>query len=1147
MGTMTTCAGEMNDNLSTKEIKFNLMGNHLSYIRDNKVKLKNRSQSISKIHPIIKEEDYKNDYKLFKFEESNNQIYNNIQKNNNKKILQKKNENKKFNSFFNNFSFKDMIKEINSDIKQIDKKEEECDIIECEDDFECDQNIIDLIKNVDINNKKRSNYFHENNKIIKHNKYNNEYIEQNNISNDNDNKIIINNELLNDSYINNKDLNMELSESKNKNNGSEIQSSTIFENLINNEGSIEKCTELDTIKMNQLNEISINDNNRKINNICEEEKNLHDININCYENKNSNMYINKKNIKLIKNKEENKNEIDKKIKNNKIAQQININDDINNKYKKNKNNDFQNCKIDNNINININNNLNNINTINNISTINNNSDINNNNYIDVSSNMTYFLSVEKSHRRPATSIIDKNIFSLKKNNFENNNNITYNKVINNNLRNSAGLNKYKWKLYPKHKYNTQICKSFCNNQSISINEEKDNNQKNSQLTTIIGKELKNINHSQIKKDDLKNEKKEEKNNLDISEYKKQKKEQDKKIKVLKNKIKSLYKIIKEEKNNELKNCEKISKLEEYIAKRGSGYNNTKIEKQLKLYKNENIQYKKALNDIKFVESQKDYRIKKLEEQLQNIKKNNKINKNLIIKKDKQIKNLLESKNKQDELIKKYEILKDNQLNNNNSTKGTTKINYFDNLENTTNNLLEHKNSISFSTKNNISMSKTLLLNNSSKNINKSLNLKNEIKYNNSNHKNKKMNRSNSKLINNKKKPNIKKEIYENNISNFTEIFNIDQETFQKENSKINNSQKRNSFRSSFGNNSVNKKSINIKSINNKSSVNERNINYNNYCNSLSKSKNNYNNKISLNRIKMYKLNNLSNLSINQISNKKINKNNIKPKKLSLKKNFSFKKSKKLSKDNIKDLKEIYLNAGKVQNYINDNEKNILNNDINNVNNKLYPDNNILYRNNISKNNITNSNNNTTITNNITNLSMSPIIISGFHNIDNLSIDDKLNLSENINNNINNFNNYLRSVSNDEIEKEKNESNKIYKKLWNEGFLRYEEMCKNKKYINKDLEKDKVNKINENYWKINFGMANELIEINIDKNDFMFDVKNRFLNNFFEKKIYGDIEKKYITDNILFLNKEGIVDMQKKVNESNINNNEIIIPVLKDVT
>lgn len=83
--------------------------------------------------------------------------------------------------------------------------------------------------------------------------------------------------------------------------------------------------------------------------------------------------------------------------------------------------------------------------------------------------------------------------------------------------------------------------------------------------------------------------------------------------------------------------------------------------------------------------------------------------------------------------------------------------------------------------------------------------------------------------------------------------------------------------------------------------------------------------------------------------------------------------------------------------------------------------------------------------------------------------------------------------------------------------------------------------------INFGMKNELIEINVNKDDYMFDVKNRFLNKFFEKKMYGDNEKKYITQNILFLNKDGIIDILKKVHENNLKNNDIITTVLKDVT
>ena len=373
--------------------------------------------------------------------------------------------------------------------------------------------------------------------------------------------------------------------------------------------------------------------------------------------------------------------------------------------------------------------------------------------------------------------------------------------------------------------------------------------------------------------------------------------------------------------------------------------------------------------------------------------------------------------------------------------------------------------------------------------------------------------------------------------------------FLKDNSKRHKNSNRNI------NNKTEKKSINFNanSTNNKSSYDEKNINYNNYCNSLlNKSKNKYSNKISLNRIKMYKCNKYKNSPTNitnQILNKDLKKKeSINEKNNNSKKPYSFKKSKKLVKNNEADLKEMYLKAGNVKK-----EENNIIKEINIINNNndmtIYPSENIFYRNNNNnKTNITNSNNQTTITNNITNLSMSPIILTRFHNIENLSMDEKLNLSGNINNNnLSNFNNYLKSLTNDEIEKEQSEKNKIYKKLWDEGFLRYEEMCKNK-FLDKNIGKEENNlEKKEDFWKLNFGMANELIEININKNDFMLDVKKKFLNNFFETKLYGDNEKKYINDNILFLNKEGIIDINRKVNENNINNNEIIIPVLKDIT
>ena len=51
-----------------------------------------------------------------------------------------------------------------------------------------------------------------------------------------------------------------------------------------------------------------------------------------------------------------------------------------------------------------------------------------------------------------------------------------------------------------------------------------------------------------------------------------------------------------------------------------------------------------LDNNKLAESQKDFKIKKLEEKLSTVKKNNKLNKTLLKQKEEQIKNLSESKN-----------------------------------------------------------------------------------------------------------------------------------------------------------------------------------------------------------------------------------------------------------------------------------------------------------------------------------------------------------------------------------------------------------------------------------------------------------------------------------------------------------------------
>ena len=1162
MGVMTTCTGDINDNPSSKELKFCLVDSPYSSARgkyNNNLKYKTRSNS--QILSIIKEDkNNNNDFDFIKFveEKNENQNKNQIPKMiNKKKYIKNKKESNIINNN-NNYNNNSDNGDGDNNNKEKIKSEDDCDIIECDDEFDCDNFMFNMIKNVDINNtkSKRVNYFYENNKQknlnennnLNYNKDENINISKNlndnniiiNVINDNNNTIrkeknSVNNELLNDSYIN-KDLNMELSVSKNKINGSEIQSSTIFENLINNEQSVEKnVPEIDNIYNNNINNRNSNNNNCNNNNNNDnnnnnlnyankiEKINLDSIQINCYDNNNNN-YIEKYN-------------------NNNLSEN-------NQKKKQRISNDFKNCKIDNNINININNNLNNI------SGIHTNSELNNNDCIDISSNMTYFLSMEKSHRRPIATISENNI-----NNYSTN--IVYNKGKNINKGSSAGIHKYKWKLLPKNKYNTQICKSFSNNQSLSMNEE-NNNLKNYTIMTVgpvgQGKDLKQqiSSISDIKTENDKIYELNMNNNIDYTEYKKEKEQQDKKIKTLQDKIKNLYKIINEEKEKEIKKDEKISKIEELLvtdkkkssAKKKENVQNLKLIKNIK---NENENFKKALNNIKLVESQKDNKIKKLEEQLENVKKNNKINKNLLIKKNKQIKNLIESKNKQDELIKKYEL--SNKFNNH-STKGVKKINYLNDIDNGTNSLLNQKTSVSVILDNN-ETNNILYTNNSNNNysLTKSININNKL---------------NKSAIKENKQKNNSNKVKKKNRKSFTETLHLEQVDFQKihkKKDKLKHTFRNTNTKSNLGDSNNN--TMNYKNRNSLKSVKDKKINYNNYCNSLcNKSKNRYSNKISLNRIKMYKFNKCQNLPKNitsQVTNKNDDKLkekrhslNLNSNKNSQKKIFSFKKSKKLTKENTQDLKEMYLKAGKAHKEIIDDDKknnnshtNLDNNISENHINKLISYNNIFYRNNQYKNNITNSNNNTTITNNITNLSMSPIILSALHNYDNLSMDEKLNLSEKRNNNINSFNQIIHYYNNDddmekEKEKEKNENNNIiYKKLFNEGFLRYEEICKNK-CENKKEENNECLK-NDVYWKLNFGMANELFEIKIKKDEFMFDVKNKFLNDFFEKKMYGKNEKKYITDNILFLNKEGIIDIQKKVNENHLNNNEIIIPVLKDVT
>ena len=101
MGTMTTCTGSINEPPSSKEIKFTLLGGNSSSTREDKNRKKMKSRSNSQIYSIIKEEEFRDDFGIFKFEESKNQIYQIPKCRNKKKIIKIKKEEKKDNKNLN--------------------------------------------------------------------------------------------------------------------------------------------------------------------------------------------------------------------------------------------------------------------------------------------------------------------------------------------------------------------------------------------------------------------------------------------------------------------------------------------------------------------------------------------------------------------------------------------------------------------------------------------------------------------------------------------------------------------------------------------------------------------------------------------------------------------------------------------------------------------------------------------------------------------------------------------------------------------------------------------------------------------------------------------------------------------------------------
>ena len=1010
MGTMSLCVSEPNQN--SKEVQVNLMKNPSQNFHTNRQLSLQKSNSLLKKYDnkneIIKKEKnnaYKKVNSVDKMHKNKIKIMEKIINNNKNKLYNKKNN--------NNYNNINVIKK-----KVINSSDEDCDIIECEEEFEEDKNIIEDDEKERINLWKQNYTINNIEKILKENGNNNEIIKYEN-NNDNFNNFDSYN---NKRHINNNIIKMYLN---NKENGG---TSTIIEN--------------ENITYNNINKSK--EENKKL--II---KSYNDVNIKKH---NNNSYE----ITKANNISYNKNDINR-----------NINNNLNKK-----NNEFNNCKIDNNINLNINSS-----SILKNNNINSEEKNNTNNFSDINSYMAYFSSLVKNTRKSS---------SLNK--------IDDNENSENNYRNPPRMSKYKWRLLPHHhKCKTQVYNYSPDNKSLLLNE---------------NKTQENFNN----KDDRVN------NSMFILEIQKEKEAQDKIIKSLENKIKILENKIKEEKRNK------------------SIIIDEKIEKNILL------------------ESQKDFRIKKLEEQLTSVKKSNKLNKTLLKKKDEQIKNLKESKNKQDELIKQYEIIKT--INNNKNKAQKNNKNKNNKLRTSYNNL----NNNLFNNYNEASKQKLIISDFiKGKNLSNSMILKstqNEfidlstISYNKQKitieQKEKSKDKENSIKITNQLFDNNTNKIldldYYSNDSNISPYINPN---INSSSPILNSTKKKNKNNNSYLNNSISNK-------------NSGNITYNNYCNNLSnKSKKKYSNKITLNKMKINKLNQSQKISLTNTKKKELNinpENDNTLKKTKSKKRFSFTKSKKLiKKKSEKELKEMYLQAGTVQNEenVNLNTNTNVNNNVINTNSDLkYITNNeilsLTHKNSFSiSHNITTSTNKNNNWNNYNNKNinyplsptspLSPMLLQSSNSLaylDNLSLDEKFNLSS-ININLINTQDSkeskdLKSISNsNECDK-----NLLYKKLWNEGYLKYKNKIKNSKSF---------------LMKLNFCMTNELIEIKADKDELMTNAKNKFLDLFFSKKKYAEYEKKYIENNLIFLKKDGlIIDINKKIKDNKLKNNEIIVPILNGV-
>ena len=99
--------------------------------------------------------------------------------------------------------------------------------------------------------------------------------------------------------------------------------------------------------------------------------------------------------------------------------------------------------------------------------------------------MTYFLSLEKSLKKPSSTRFNKE------------NNLIDNQINNNKEentdKNSVRINKYKWKLLPKQKYYTQIYEE--NNLNIIKKEKEEQNK----IIKLLENKIKNLEKKYMKK------------------------------------------------------------------------------------------------------------------------------------------------------------------------------------------------------------------------------------------------------------------------------------------------------------------------------------------------------------------------------------------------------------------------------------------------------------------------------------------------------------------------------------------------------------------------------------------------------------------------------------------------------------------------